>query len=532
MQHHESTSLLINQTMEDKIDSYETKDLKGLKELDTGFYIRNAAGLVIMALSYIMCSFQKMCPSIVIGDMSKDYGVDVADLDIFTPIYWYAYGVVQIFAGLLADTFEPSFLLCGSMTLAGIGSIIIGASKSLSLGVFARLIIGLGCGPVYVVITRYNANWFNLKYYGVMEGIFLAIGCCGAILAQSPLASMCNAVGWRNSFYIIGGMTLFFALLSIFFVRGSPTKFGYRHVNKQMEEVVTHDTFIQKLIQLKDNLIVVIKYPWYWLPCMFIVLSVPPYYTTAGMWASPYLRDIFGMSNVQAGSMLTCITVGVLLSDLITPWISNFVKSRKWVCASLSFLAVMISVWGYVRVDKMSTSEIGGLFFLYGCLTMPSFCICSPLFREYYHPQVSATAIGLANSLDCISSGLFQMFVSWIIQQYGKQPGTDKYTVEGYRAGLWLFTIIIDSVAFLFIAFAKETPFFKTQNQDESIELSDECNKEQIEIISESKEDEDALEQKESTSKSNEESSGSASSSKSSSSRSSRSSSSPPVENL
>ena len=438
------------------------EDIKQYKPFDAWFYVRNVSSMIILALCYVMCSFQKMCPSIVSNDMAADYGVGVADLNIFTPIYWYSYGVIQIFAGLLADTFEPAYLIFVSMGLAGIGSIIIGASKSLSLGIFARLIIGLGCGPVYVTITRYNANWFNLKWYGIMEGVFLAIGCVGGILAQTPLAAMCDSVGWRNAFYIIGGATLFFALLCILFVRGSPTKFGYRHVNKEMEDVVEKKSFLERLIQLKDNLIIVIKYPWYWIPCMFIVLSVPPYYCNAGMWASSYFKEVFGMSNTQSGSFLTACTCGVLASDLITPWISNLLKSRKWVCASLSFLAVMISIWGYFRVDTMTHAEIGIIMFLYGYFTMPSFCICSPLFREYYHPQVAATAIGLANALDCISSGLFQMFVSWIIEINGTLPD-GRYTVRGYRDGIWLFTIVIDAVAFLFICFAKETPFFKNR---------------------------------------------------------------------
>ncbi|OHT17194.1 major facilitator superfamily transporter [Tritrichomonas foetus] len=358
------------------------------------------------------------------------------------------------------------------MSLASIGSFIIGASKSLSLGIFARLIIGLGCGPVYITITRYNANWFNLKWYGIMEGAFLAIGCIGAILAQSPLAAMCNGVGWRNSFYIIGGATLFFAILCAFFVRGSPTAYGYRHVNRQMEEVYNPPTFIQRLKQLWDNLIIVCTYPWYWIPCMHIILSVPPYYTTAGMWASSYMQHVYGFSKQTSGNMLTCITSGVLTSDLITPWISNLVKSRKWVCAVLSILAVFISIWGYYRNDIMSITELGILFFAYGYVTMPSFCVCSPLFREYYHPQVAATAIGLANALDCISSGLFQMFVSWVIETNGQLPD-GRYTAKGYRNGIWLFTIVIDSVSFIFISFAKETPFFKQEAIHENIQYDD-----------------------------------------------------------
>ncbi|OHT17195.1 hypothetical protein TRFO_41207 [Tritrichomonas foetus] len=43
--------------------------------------------------------------------MAAEYNVGVADLNIFTPIYWYSYGVIQIFAGLLADTFEPAYLI-------------------------------------------------------------------------------------------------------------------------------------------------------------------------------------------------------------------------------------------------------------------------------------------------------------------------------------------------------------------------------------------------------------------------------------
>ena len=222
--------------MENPLDKPERK-------IDWEFHVRRIVTVITLSLLYGLVSFHRTCPTIVVDDMAKAYNVTIADLDLFTSVYFYPYGLLQPINGLLADVIEPAFLTAIAQIVAAIGAAMCGFGKSMTVGCIGRFLTGIGCSPVYVPACRIFSNWYDLRWFPLVSVVLMSMGGTGSLLAQAPLQYLCQAIGWRNAFYALAAVTLLLAFITLFFVRGSPTKFGYHEINSEMAGVQKHQSF-------------------------------------------------------------------------------------------------------------------------------------------------------------------------------------------------------------------------------------------------------------------------------------------------
>ena len=421
-----------------------------------------------LSLIYALVFFQRTCPSIVAEEMAISYNCSKSDLSIFSSVFFYSYGAMQPFAGLLADIMEPSLLIGISQLTAGLGAIICGFSDDVLVGCIGRLLVGLGCGPVYVPECRCVANWFNLKLYPLMTGVLVGVGGVGGIIAQGPLAALNQAVGWRNSFYIIGGATFFFAIICLIFIKGNPVKLGYAPINPDTAESKNDTTLKQKFKLLFTNLIAVLKYPWFWLVAVFTVVTHGPYYNANGLWAGPFLRDVFGYDKQKTGNTLIFLSLGLIAGSICIPLISAAMKSRKWCLLLTTILAAGSSFVFFGVGPNMDYWLIAAMIFIFGAFTMPNSAVAYSLVREYYPASIAGSSVGCINFFTQITSGAFQSLSSVIIKSYG-EVSYDVYTWEGYKMGLWLVSCVFLSLGCILSIFFKESEFVKKKTIEQPL---------------------------------------------------------------
>lgn len=157
-----------------------------------------------ICLLYMLVFFNRLCPSVVAESMAADYGVEKAELGVFSSVFFYPYALLQPFAGTLADLMEAGYIIGFSQLLAAIGAVIVRASNGIGLGCFGRFLTGFGCGPTSGLILRSVVNWFPFSIYPHISGLLLALGSVGGMIGQAPLAAVAEARGWRWCFYGIG----------------------------------------------------------------------------------------------------------------------------------------------------------------------------------------------------------------------------------------------------------------------------------------------------------------------------------------
>lgn len=444
------------------------------------FHVVRMISYFLMIFLNLIVAFQKQVPSTLAEDISKTYAVPISSLGIYSSVYFYPYAAIQPFAGLLVDIVDPAFVAGTGMMVASIGTVICGLSSSLSVGIFGRLLVGLGCGPIFVSITRTITNWFELSLLPTMLGICISFGGAGGILSAGPTAAFVHVYTWRYVFYGVGGIGIIFSLLILIFVRGNPVTKGFKPVNAECDGSQLKIPFKERLSTLWSNFKIVVWNPYFWLIAVFNFCSSGPFFDTAGYWSGPYLVQILGYTSQKKGSTLISFSIGVLIGSFSIPSISTLCKTRKWVMfASSAISCVIFLVFTFIG-EHVSIAVVWVLHILIGIFTNPLTSVSYPLVREYYHPSVAGAAVGCSNIFTFLASAIFQQVSSKIIPLGGKiQHSEDEvwYTWKGYKNGLYLFGAISLAVSALSAAITKDSEFAKKEEKkeetDDSIQVND-----------------------------------------------------------
>jgi sugar phosphate permease len=106
----------------------------------SSFHIRRIFAYSLYSLNEMIVFFRRSCPSVLFSDMAASYKVDVSRLSLFSSMYFYAYGTLQVFTGLIADVFEPALLIGGSTLLAAVPAATCGFSRTFAVGCVSRLV--------------------------------------------------------------------------------------------------------------------------------------------------------------------------------------------------------------------------------------------------------------------------------------------------------------------------------------------------------------------------------------------------------
>jgi len=110
--------------------------------------------------------------------------------------------------------------------IASLGAVLFGLSPTVSLAIFARILVGLGVAVVFIPAMKIFAEWFFAREFAMMTAILMIIGGIGWLSASTPLALLTLWVGWRMAFIIIGTGTLMLAILSWVVIRDRPQDMG------------------------------------------------------------------------------------------------------------------------------------------------------------------------------------------------------------------------------------------------------------------------------------------------------------------
>lgn len=463
--------------IDDASDVSNTSEIKDRNEnQSTSFHIRRIFGFMNYTILYALVFFHIACPSIISSTMAIDYNVPITKLSSFSSIYFYPYAIVQPFAGLFVDIIDPSYVLGGFQILSSIGSAICGFSKTLTVGMIGRLLIGLGAGPTYVCAVKIISNWFPLQYLAHFCGATIAIGQVGGIIAQGLLGKIVNKFGWRYAFFGIGIFDFLLSITELIFVRGDLTKLGYAPVNKEIGQTMSEDdTLKSRCLQLPYNLKTVISYPWFWMAVLYSFFCSGPYFDLSGMWAGPILTDLFNYSKSKADHIQIALSIGMILGCLTVPALSSLLHTRKWVLFAGSVIATISFALFTILETKLHEIVVIVLFGLIGMTTNSLTSVCYPLIREYFHPSIAGTAVGCANFFTFLSSAVFQNISSAIIAKFHLQSTSSSEDSQingarGYRYGLFMVCVVSMSLSAIFISCTKDSRIEVDKSESESKE--------------------------------------------------------------
>ncbi|MGA1874094.1 MAG: MFS transporter [bacterium] len=416
-----------------------------------------------LAFSYILVYFHRLCPAVVAVDMMRDLKATGVLLGLLGSAYFYPYAVMQLPAGLLADSWGPRKTITTFFGVAFVGSIMLGWSPSVFWAILGRTLVGLGVSMLFVPTMKVLAVWFRKNEFAGMAGILVAMGGLGSITATSPLAWLSRAVGWRYSFIMVGIITFLMGSLVWMIVRDHPADMGWP---SPLENAPAGQTSLS----LWEGIKKVVRYGPFWPLAIWFFAGCAIFFSFIGLWGGPYLMHVYGFTKPQAGNILMMSALGMVFGSPLLSFFSNRVcKGRKPVLVIASFVTLLLTA---VLAFFPHTLPIPALYFL--CFSMGVFtnaivAIGFTATKELFPIQIAGTSTGLINFFPFLGGALLQPIMGYLLEQGGKTGHT--FTIAGYQKA-FMALFICGIITFLASLFIKETMSGKVGVQEEGGEIS------------------------------------------------------------
>jgi sugar phosphate permease len=402
----------------------------------------------ILAFSYILVYFHRLCPAVLAVDMMGDLQASGALLGVLSSAYFYPYALMQLPAGLLSDSWGPRRSISLFFTVAFVGSIVLGLAGSVLWALVGRTLVGLGVAMLFVPTMKVLAEWFRPKEFATMTAILMVMGGLGSLTAASPLAILSNRIGWRLSFVAVGFFTLLMAILVWLFVRDRPADLGWP---SPAEPSGSSPAAIGLLEGIKR----VLLYPRFWPIAIWFFFDCAIFFSFGGLWGGPYLMQIYGLSKAKAGQILSMIAIGMIVGSPFLSFLSDRIfRGRKPVLLLSSFIVLCLTALLAFYTARLSIPALYLLCLGLGVFSSAIVVIGFTTTKELFPVQIAGTSTGLVNLFPFAGGALFQPFLGYLLERPGKAG--DAFSLIGYKQA-FLALFLCGLLAFLACLFLKET---------------------------------------------------------------------------
>jgi len=408
---------------------------------------------LILAMGYAIVYFHRVAPAVVAPELVSSFGIKGVALGVLASAYFYPYAVMQLPSGLLSDSLGPRKTVTVFALVAGVGALIFGISPTFSVATMGRIMVGFGVSVLFVATLKILANWFEVEEFAIVAGMLVAIGGLGWLCAATPLALLTLRLGWRAAFITIGLVSLALALLTYLVVRDSPYQAGAFVIPKS-EDSTSSSSGNEKL-PLFEGLKMVLSERYFWPLAVWFFCTGGILFGFGGLWAGPYLLQVYGLSKAYAGNILMMIAVGMIVGAPILSYLSEKVfRGRKPILLISSSIVTAIWLLFVLLVDGLSPAFLYGLFFLLGIFASGIVAVGFTTAKELFPAQIAGTSTGMVNLFPFAGAALFQPLIGLVLDCSGGLGSM--YSPEAYRISFVVF-LLAAVLALISVFFMKET---------------------------------------------------------------------------
>ncbi len=408
---------------------------------------------LILAVGYAIVYFHRVAPAVVAPELVRSFGIKGAALGFLASAYFYPYAVMQLPSGLLSDSLGPRKTVTLFTVLAGAGAVVFGISPTFSVAIIGRIMVGFGVSVLFVATFKILANWFEVEKFAIVAGMLVAIGGLGWLSAATPLALLTLWQGWRVAFIAIGLASLILSVLTYLIVRDSPYQPRALRIPKR-EDSTSSSSGNEKLSPF-EGLKMVLSEKYFWPLAVWFFCTGGILFGFGGLWAGPYLLEVYGLSRAHAGNILMMIAVGMIVGGPILSYLSQKVfRARK--PALLLSSSIVTGIWlvFVFLVDGLSLPFLYALFFLLGIFASGIVAVGFTTSKELFPCEIAGTSTGMVNVFPFTGGALFQPVVGMVLDHTGRLGSM--YSPEAYRISFVVF-LLAAVVALISVLFMKET---------------------------------------------------------------------------
>jgi MFS family permease len=297
--------------------------------LAPGFLAAGGGVVAAIVATTLASQFFRSATSALGPELIRDLALSPQALGLANAAFFIALTLSQIPVGMLFDRYGPRRVVSALTVLTVLGAALHAAAASETSFILARLLVGLGCAGSFMSAVVLCGRWYRGARYATMLSRVFALSSLGFLLAGTPWAALAAAIGWRAAFAV--SALLAAATGAIFFAlaRDAPASEPSPR-RESLREIVAG---LGK-VWLVPGLMPI-------LAMHFVAYAAG--LTVFGVWAGPYLHDVFGLDPVARGNVLLAMAVAQMAGTLSYGPLDRRLGTRRGVvgvAAALSFLVL------------------------------------------------------------------------------------------------------------------------------------------------------------------------------------------------
>ena len=264
--------------------------------------LHTRVALVALAVMVGMTAqFFRNAHVVVAPDIMREFNASAASLAALTSAMFFAAAFTQVPGGILLDRFGTRIMIPLMLVLSGIGAGLFGAAQDVGQLIFARAFMGVGGTVLVMAGIVLCARWFDARHFSSLAGGIMATSQLGNLGATVPMALIASWFGWRGAYTTLLAFTLLLAAIVYAVARDAPP--GHEYHTRPRE------TAAQSLAGVLE----VLRIPGIWRLMVMAWFAWPTSSCIVGLWAGPYLSDVYGLDTLGRGKALFWMASGVMM---------------------------------------------------------------------------------------------------------------------------------------------------------------------------------------------------------------------------
>ncbi|RQD77399.1 MAG: MFS transporter [Candidatus Syntrophonatronum acetioxidans] len=330
--------------------------------------------------------------TVIMPSMKDGLGLGYSEMGFLASGNFIGYLIFALTGGLLAVKYGPRLVIFISLLIVGISLFLTGLTGGFYDAFFLRVITGLGSGGSYIPVMGLISSWFAGKRRGMAAGLLVGgtgLGLTATGLLIPRILFYFGDGGWRYSWFVLGIIVIFIALLAHFTLCNDPREKelypidGYNCRGEKKEENKDEKKGLNSINHLyRDKLL------WF----LGIIYSLFGFsYVIYSTFFTAYLTEGKGVEEAVAGNLWALAGVLSIFSALIWGLFSDYLGRKNALISVFLFQAVSFGIMAF-------SQTMGGYFLstlLFGLTAWSIPGIMAALCGDTLGPKMAPAALGI-----------------------------------------------------------------------------------------------------------------------------------------
>lgn len=381
---------------------------------------------ILFTTATFLSYFFQLGNAVISPDLSAELNLTPAELGLMSSAFFATFALAQIPLGIGLDRLGARWVVSGLLVVGVIGSVIFATAQSFLQLTIGRGLIGFGMASILMGSLKILSQVYPPNRFATMSGLLVAFGSLGAFFAATPLAWFNAQVGWRTVFIVMGGVALCVALLIALF--GHPPNPTAESSDQDAQQ---------------NSLFAILQDTRFWRLALVGMWVAGTVFAFQGLWAGPYLFDVYGLSQIEVGNFLLLLAIGSTVGSVSSGWLGD----RFDLVRVLWFGIILFILSQLALAFRPPLIVVGISLFLFGFSAASTILVFAQL-RQIFPPEITGQALSTANLFMFAGIFLLQWFLGVIIERFeanelGVYPPTAYSTAFFLTAFLCLLAIFI-----------------------------------------------------------------------------------------